>query len=253
LLTFGVLHFGDHNINAGARDYQGAEAYEEMARELTEAFFMSDFPLVIRLMDKHFGISTYSLRSLFRDEQRKVVGRILESPLADFEALLRQRYDYHYPLMRFLVDLGNPLPMAFKSAAEFILDVDLRKAFADTIDIERSKMLLDEARRWDIDVDAEGLGYLLSRTLEQMMARSLSDPDNPDLLQGLVAALVMARSLPFTVDLWKVQNLYYLMLYTEYPRLWQKAKQGDQKAALWIAGFESLGELLSIKVGQTSN
>jgi alpha-amylase/alpha-mannosidase (GH57 family) len=249
LLTFGVLHFGDHNINAGAREYQGAEAYQEMARELTEAFFMSDFPLVIRLMDKHFGISTYSLRSLFRDEQRKVVGRILESTLADFEAVLRQRYEYHYPLMRFLVDLGNPLPMAFKSAAEFISDVDLRKAFADTIDIERSKVLLDEAKRWNIEVDAEGLGYLLSQTLEQMMARSLADPNNPEMLQSLVAALEMVRSLPFTVDIWKVQNLYYQMLDTEYSGLKQKTKQGDERAAQWIAGFESLGELLSIKVG----
>ena len=249
LLTFGVLHFGDHNINAGVREYQGVEAYQEMARELTEAFFTSDFPQVIRLMDKHFGISTYSLKSLFRDEQRKVVGRILESTLADFEAVLRQRYEYHYPLMRFLVELGNPLPMAFQSAAEFILKVDLRKAFSDTIDVERSKVLLDEAKRWNIDVDTEGLGYLLSQTLEQMMARSLSDPNNLDMLQSLVAALELVRSLPFKVDLWKVQNLYYQMLDTEYSGLSQKTKQGDQRAAQWIAGFESLGELLSIKVG----
>ncbi len=31
------------------------------------------FPEIIRLMDKHFGAATYSLRSLFRDEQRKVM------------------------------------------------------------------------------------------------------------------------------------------------------------------------------------
>ena len=33
-----------------------------------------DFPEVLRLMDRRFGDSNYSLRSLFHDEQRNLFG-----------------------------------------------------------------------------------------------------------------------------------------------------------------------------------
>ena len=41
-------------------------------------------------MDRRFGESNYSLRSLFRDEQRKVLEQILTASLGEAEALYRQ-------------------------------------------------------------------------------------------------------------------------------------------------------------------
>ncbi|MDH5781690.1 MAG: DUF3536 domain-containing protein, partial [Dehalococcoidia bacterium] len=64
MMCFGVLHFGDHNLNAGVREYLGEEVYQAMLQEVTQAFSMVDFPKTIRLLDKHFGTSTYSLRTL---------------------------------------------------------------------------------------------------------------------------------------------------------------------------------------------
>src|SRR5574337_1135675 len=77
-LGFGVLHMGDHNLSCGIQAFRDQEADQAMAQELTETFARADFPEVIRLLDRHFGASTYSLKSLFRDEQRKVFNLILE-------------------------------------------------------------------------------------------------------------------------------------------------------------------------------
>jgi alpha-amylase/alpha-mannosidase (GH57 family) len=254
VLSFGVLHFGDHNLNAGVREYQGEEAYQLMLQEVTQAFSSAEFAEVIRQLDKHFGISTYSLRTLFRDEQRKVLNRILESTLAEVEAAYRQVYTLHYPLMRFLTDLGNPLPLAFRSAAEFILNIDLRRALSsDTLDVERSRVLLDDARVWNVDLDAAGLGYLFGQTLEEMMGEFASTPEELSLLQDMVSAVGLARSLPFEVNLWKVQNIYYEMLLTNYPGFQRKAKKGDETAEEWVTQFISLGEQLSMQIPRWSN
>ncbi len=250
LVSFGVLHFGDHNLNAGVREYQGEEAYQLMVQEMTEAFLTAEFAGVIRLMDKHFGVSTYSLRSLFRDEQRKVIGRILESTLSEVEAFYRQVYEHHYQLMRFLTDLGNPLPRALRSAAGFILNTDLRRALSnDTLDVERISGLLDDARSWNVELDTGGFGYLLEQTLEGMMGMFVSSPDDLSLLQNLVAAVELARSLPFEVDLWKVQNIYFEMLQVNYPAFQRRARRGDEIAGEWVTLFGSLGEQLSVHVG----
>jgi len=249
-LSFGVLHFGDHNVNAGVREYQGEEAYQVMLQEMTQTFSGADFPEVIRLLDKHFGTSTYSIKDLFLDEQRKVLDNILESALSEIEAAYYQVYEHHYPPMRFLSELGNPIPKSFQSAAEFILNSGLRKAVSgDSLDLERIRSILDEIRTWKVELDTEGLSYLLQWTLERMMARLVTTPEDIDFLKELLAAAEMLHLLPFPVDLWKVQNLYHEMLKSIYPEFQTKAQQGDEAAQEWLSRFVSLGQQLSIRIG----
>jgi len=249
-LSFGVLHFGDHNINAGVREYQGEEAYQAMVEETTQTCAAADFPEVIRLLDKHFGTSTYSIKNLFLDEQRKVLDSILESALSEIEAAYYQVYEHHYPPMRFLSELGNPIPRSFRSAVEFILNNDLRKAVSgDSLDLERISSILDETRTWKVELDTEGLSYFLQQTLERMMARLVTAPEDIDLLKELLAAAEMLHSLPFPIDLWKVQNLYHKMLKSTYPEFQKRAQQGDEAAEKWLDPFVSLGQQLSIRVG----
>ncbi|MFC1931548.1 DUF3536 domain-containing protein [Chloroflexota bacterium] len=249
-LSFGVLHFGDHNINAGVRDYQGEEAYQKMVSETTQTCATADFPEVIRLLDKHFGVSTYSIKNLFLDEQRKVLDNILESALSEIEAVYHQVYDHYYPPMRFLSELGNPIPKSFHSAAEFILNSELRKAVSeDTLDPERIKSLLDETQTWGVELDADGLSYFLQQNLEQMTARLVATPEDIGLLKELLAAMEVTHSVPFIVDLWKVQNFYQGILQSTYPEIKKKAERQDKAAQEWLAGFNSLGQQLSIRVG----
>jgi len=249
-LSFGVLHLGDHNINAGVREYQGEEAYQMMVAETTQTCAAADFPEVIRLLDKHFGDSTYSIKTLFLDEQRKVLDSILESALSEIEAVYRQVYEHHYPPMRFLSELGNPIPRSFHSAAEFILNSELRKAVSsDTLDPERIRSLLDETQTWEAELDNEGLSYFLQQNLEQMAARLADTPEDIDLLKELLAAMEITRSVPFVVDLWKVQNLYHEILQSVYPEIQKRAERQDKAAQEWLAQFKSLGQQLSIRVG----
>lgn len=249
-LSFGILHFGDHNVNAGVREYQGEEAYQVMLQEMTQTFSGADFPEVIRLLDKHFGTSTYSIKDLFLDEQRKVLDNILESALSEIEAAYYQVYEHHYPPMRFISELGNPIPKSFQSAAEFILNSGLRKAVSgDSLDLERIRSILDETRTWKVELDTEGLSYLLQWTLERMMAKLVTTPKDIDFLKELLAAAEMLHLLPFPVDLWKVQNLYHEMLKSIYPEFQTRAQQGDEAAQEWLSRFVSLGQQLSIRIG----
>jgi hypothetical protein len=176
------------------------------------------------------------------------LSHILESVLSEAEVAYRELYEHHYPLMRFLTEIDNPLPEALLSAAEFILNADLRRELSrESLDVERITGLLDDARGWNITLDNEGLGYLLRRTLEKMMTRFASTSEDLDLLKNLVASVTLVRSVSLAVDLGKVQNLYYEMLRTTYPRLQKKAQQGNEATVEWNSQFISLGEKLSIR------
>ncbi|HZA22424.1 MAG TPA: DUF3536 domain-containing protein, partial [Dehalococcoidia bacterium] len=249
-LDFGVLHLGDHNLNADVREHQGPEAYQKMVQELSETFAHAEFPEIIRVMDQHFGESSHSIRSLFKDEQRKVLGQILESTLSGIEAVYRQQYEANYSLMRFLIDLGNPIPKALRAAAEFIVNADLRACLASSgLDTERVNSLLEEASSSNLTLDSEGLGLLLRQTIETMMEQLAGAPEEDGILGRLVAAVDVAHAMPFEVDLWKSQNLYYDMLHGIYPHFQGPAQQGDTAAQEWVSQFIALGERLSVKVG----
>ena len=71
VFTFGSLYMGDHVMNAGVRPFRGENDFNALKNELCEPFMRADFPEAVRVLDRHFGDSTYSLRSIFHDEQRK--------------------------------------------------------------------------------------------------------------------------------------------------------------------------------------
>jgi len=249
-LSYGVLHFGDHNLNGGVRPYRGEEAYEEMVRDVTNAFERADIPEVISLLNRHFDGTTYSLKQLFRDQQRKILDLILDSTLAEAEAVYRQVYERSAVLMRFLKELGIPRPKALHTAAESVLNTGLRRAFADdTPDFEQVTGLLREAETLDVALDGAGLGYTLAGTVERLAERLAKDPTDLSLLQHLEALVGLAGSLPFEVDVWKAQNIYYRLLQTLYPRMRAKEAQGDEDARAWLEHFEALGDKLRVRRG----
>jgi alpha-amylase/alpha-mannosidase (GH57 family) len=249
VLTFGFLHLGDHNVNGGVRRYRGPDVHEPMLQEFQEAFSRADFPEIIRLMDRHFGESTYSLRSLFRDEQRMALDQILAATLSNAEAVYRQVYEHEAPMMRFLIDLGSPLPRAFAISAEFFINTDLRHALsAYPLDLDRIRARIEEAAALRIDLDVAGLGYVLTHTLERLTADFAAGPEDVSRLEQLVGAVALARSSPLEVNLWGPQNTYYAMLQTVYPQVQVKANQGDEAAQAWTGHFKSLGEQLLIHV-----
>jgi hypothetical protein len=249
LLTYGVFHFGGHVINAGVREFRGDEAYQNLVQELAGTCTTGDFTEVVRLLDKHFGGSTYSLKSLFRDEQRKVLGYILESTMSEIETAYRQLYEHHYPPMRFLAELGGPVPRAFHSAAELIINIDLHRAVAgESIDAEAVRSMVATARTWQVELDGDGVGYDFKTNLENMMTALSAEPEDIERMKNVLDAATLARSLPFPVDLWRVQNIYWEMLQNTYPALKERADRNEGPAVAWVTVFKELGKKLSIRV-----
>jgi alpha-amylase/alpha-mannosidase (GH57 family) len=247
-LSFGVLHFGDHNLIGGVRPYQGEESYQQMVQAVTSSFSRADFPETLRWLDKHFGPLIYSLKSLFHDEQRRILNVILDATLSEAAAVYRQVYENHTPLMRFLTDLGVPLPRALLTADEFILNHDLQEAFsADEPQLEKVYKLLEEARMWGVQLDHAGLGFALAASLERHAERFAAQPTE-QLLKRFSSLVHLAEGLPFNVDFWKVQNIYYEVLQNTYPRFRSRAARGEKEAQQWSEQFSTLGKALSVMV-----
>ena len=248
-VTYGIVHFGDHSVSGGIRSYRDEEAYQALVHEVSTTFSLGDVAELIRVVDKNFGSGTYSLRLLFRDEQRRVLGLILDSTLAEAEALYRSFYEDHAPLMRFVTELGMPLPERFKIAAEVILNTDLGREFeSPKLDRERIQNLLEEATNTGALLNRPTLQFTLRKTLQRVARDFRKKPENRERLKALEDAVELVRSLPFEVDMWKVQNLYYEVMQGVYPRLKAQLTESNPQPREWLERVTTLGGKLHMRV-----
>ncbi len=251
LLSFGVLHFGDHNLTGGVRRFQGEKDYRDLVDRAGEAFYRADIPEVIRLLDRGFGTALYSLNSLFRDEQQKILGTIMTSTVEEAEAAYRQLYEHHAPLMRFLRGLKLPLPDVFRNTAELALNSLVKRAFSHgPLDAERIRALLEEARIAGVNLDETTLEFTFRKRVERVSDEFANNPRDIEMLRRLVAKLELRSILPFDVVLWSVQNKCWGVLQTTWPAMLDRAARRDRLAKEWTDLFLELGDLLNIRIEQ---
>ncbi len=245
-VSFGVLHLGDHNLNAGVCQFVDEDAYKELESAIRTSFEHADIPGTLRQLDQHFGGFSYSLKSLFRDEQRRILGEIVESALDEVGTSYRHIYELYAPLMRFLSETRTPMPKVLRLTAEFVINAQLRMALTEgDLEQERIRALLDAAAQQNIELDAAGLSFALKNRLVQMTDDLLANPEDLGELRRMASAASLARSMPFAVNLWKPQNGYYHLLKTVYPEM---AARTDDGSRYWSEEFTKLGEQLNIRV-----
>lgn len=249
VISFAVLHFGDHNLNGGVREYVGDESFFLMRQEIKDAFMKSDIPEVIRLMDKHFETHNYSLWHLFRDEQRKVLNQILDSTLEEIEASLRQIAEHHYSIMQAMREMQIPLSKALATPVEFILNTDLRKLLeSEELDLDRLQNLVEEVKRWSFELDKTTLGFVASQKINTLMERLFQTPEDVSLLETIEAIFKILSALPLELDIWKAQNIYFSIGQQLYAEMGERAEKGDETAEKWVEHFNSLGNYLSVRI-----
>ena len=244
--SFAVLHFGDQNITAAVKVYNEADAaeFDEFAKKAAELVQRAYFPEVIRLLDREYGKVDYSLTSLFTDEQRRIVQLILNSTLWDIENTLTTIYEDHASLLHYLSQAGLPKPPALTLAAGFAVNAGLRRALeSDQIDQAQVRSFLAMAKQDMVPLETATLSYIADQRMKRAMVELQMSTGS---LEMLDRALAMARTLvelPFDLNLWQAQNIWYEVLRGSRSALHALTPEDLEK---WEKRFNDLGNCLSI-------
>jgi len=244
--SFAVLHFGDQNITAAVKAYEPEDAasFEAFASQAAGYVQRADFPEAIRLLDRYYGHMDYSLTSLFGDEQRRIVQIILTSTLSDIESSLTTIYDDHASLLHFLSQAGLPKPPALTLAAGFAINAGLRRALeSDPIDQPQLRSFLSLAKADQVPLETPTLSYIADLRMKRAMVDLQMSGGSLEMLER---ALTLARTLtelPFDLNLWQAQNIWYEILRTTSYALTSLAAEDRPQ---WDRAFRDLGTCLSI-------
>jgi alpha-amylase/alpha-mannosidase (GH57 family) len=216
-LNFAVLHLGDHNVSAGVKPADSADV--ESHQKLKEAFSGADMVKAILAPNETFAKKTFSLRELFRDEQRKITNTILNQSLTSAAAVYRAIFESQAPLIRFLNGRSISVPKALMSAAEIALNSQLEQALErPELDVESIHGLLKEAagsklrsipRLWNMRCDkgwrrrrrslrrtrVGGTKYLLSRAGQGFRGKRMGAGGDPTMQQHFDNLVHLAEQL----------------------------------------------------------
>ncbi|MBX3380215.1 MAG: DUF3536 domain-containing protein [Phycisphaeraceae bacterium] len=245
-LSFCALHMGDHTVSCGVRPFSGEEAFESVRASAAEAFDRADFAEVMKLMDRQFGGTSYSIASLFRDEQHTVMRSILKPALEQIDHSYRQIYEQHAPLGRFLSSLSLTVPRRIQLVGSFVLSQSLRQILeSDTPDYARARELVAEAARGGIALDQQTVGQAVLDAMSRAIAPANGQLDAAAKSRSLHTLVLFAEALPFHVDLWPLQE-YFL----DHLRPLTDALQGksDPESAATLELISMLGNALEIRV-----
>jgi hypothetical protein len=244
--SFAVLHFGDQNITAAVKAYEpeDAAAFDAFASEAAEHVQSADFPEVIRLMDRFYGHIDYSLTSLFTDEQRRIVQLILTSTLTDIESSLTSIYQDHASLLHYLSQAGLPKPPALTLAAGFAINAGLRRALeADPIDEPQLRSFLSLAKADQVPLETATLSFIADQRMKRVMIDLQMSSGSLEALDRALGLSCLLYELPFDLNLWQAQNVWYEILRTASYAL--TSLSADDRPR-WNKDFSELGACLSI-------
>jgi alpha-amylase/alpha-mannosidase (GH57 family) len=247
-VLFAVLHFGDQNITAAVKRYDEtqAAAHAEFIQNARTAVIRADFPTVIRLFDSYFPGPSYSIQSLFRDEQLRIMDLILKTTLAEVEDTLITIYRDQAALLHFLSQSNLPRPAALTLAANFAINAGLRRALeSDPIDAIELRSYLGLSRADQVTLDKTLLSYIADQKMKRAMIDvqeevTLSTDETAALENALLVAQILS-TLPFELNLWQAQNLWY----DTYRRMGLSCSLDPNS---WCRKFFELGKLMRISV-----
>jgi hypothetical protein len=252
-ICFAVLHLGDQNLTAAVKRYKPRDpeadaSWAEFVSQARDSVRRANLPDLIRLIDRNFASTLYSLNSLFADEQHRILKSILDQTLSEVEGSLMRIYEEHATLLDFISEARVPAPPALAVTAGFAINASLRHALdAEIFDTTEITRLL---RRADIDhviLDAPLLSFTADKRIKRAMVRLESaalQQQSPQGLTILNEALTIAeglRLLPMDVNLWQAQNIWNDLLRRSDSSYWSRE---------WREGFRRIGLALNICVDE---
>lgn len=242
--AFAVIYLGKHDLIGNLSLNIELDKFSGMQFRMIDAFEDGRLGDVITIMQTYFGPEKYSIWYLFKEEKRKILDMIARQGLQDLEMSLRRTYNRDYPLVNALSNNDIPIPNAYKTTFEYILNADLIKCFGpDRINIKTLERVAAEMKRWSLRIeDPKAVERFAGESIYHELRRVAAERDNVKRLQRLNRLFPILDGFKLEPDVYRSQNLYFEI------SLENRDKQPGELTKEWLDQFLVLGDNLGVKV-----
>jgi hypothetical protein len=240
--AFAVIYMGKHNIIGNISLDMEDEKFASMQMRMISAFEEGRLGDIIGLMQTYFGPEKYTIWQLFQDEKRKVFNFITHQSMMDLEDSLRRIYNRDYPLVMALNHNGIPIPNAYKTTFEYILNADLIKCFlTEKINIRQVERIMSELVNWDLKIEDPGkVERFAGDSIFKELKRIGAEGETLKRIERLNRLFPLMIRFNLRPNLYKSQNLFF--------EIASQISDSNGRSPEWLKQFSLLGDNLGVKV-----
>jgi alpha-amylase/alpha-mannosidase (GH57 family) len=206
---FLVVHYGGLDFHAALRKAPEPAEYAAFKEKLFHLYDTESMADVAALVAAEFQGEIHRLGDLFVEEQRRIIGIVLQERFADYQQDLDRLAEPDEDVIYQLGRLNYPVPKSMRAAAANWCDQQILQEIA-RLDAEealkRIKHLIERATVWGYQPDREVLGTALAGELKAVLLEINPLSDLAALAAHAGHLLDAAGLLGITLDLWEAQN-----------------------------------------------
>jgi alpha-amylase/alpha-mannosidase (GH57 family) len=242
---FVVIHYGELDFHAvlSLDSEPGTEDFESLKAQLLETYRTGSLADITSLVTREFPGRSHRLDDLFRDEQRRIIGIVLEDRFADYQRSFELLANQDEQVMNRLGQLNYPIPKPLRAAASTYLDIHLaaeigRVARGEVASLDAIEQLRERGLAWHYQPERGLLEKTLAEALSQTLEQIQPGASVAELTSRAELLLAASARLGVAPDLWQVQNRFL----SAYLRL---TESGAMNATLACA-FQTLATGLKV-------
>jgi alpha-amylase/alpha-mannosidase (GH57 family) len=210
---FVIIHYGglDFHVVLGIGPDSGRLDFDSLKPRLLETYRTGSLADITSLVASEFPGRSHRLDDLFRDEQRRIIGIVLEDRFADYQRSFEHLAVHDEEVLNRLGHLSYPIPKPMLAAASTYLDTHLadeigRLARGDAASLDAIDHLRERGRAWGYQPERGTLEKTLAESLLRILDEIRPDADLTEITARGEFLLTASVRLGVVPDLWQVQN-----------------------------------------------
>lgn len=242
--SFSALHSGGLGVLVGVNNDDHPNSAND--ETILSSIFDNGKQIKVETQIKEiFGANLYTLADLFVDERQRTVEQMISSQVSKIVNEFKNIYQDHLGLLHFLHENGLTIPGPLSAAAEQLINEEIllilhgHNSFSGLI-----RKMVESAKNFDLKLDQQLLAHAASLRCHSLLVDLAGQPIDLHLLAQTIADLDEILVLPWPIDLWQAQNIYFDIFQK------RRALREDDvpEESAWMMQFRHLGEILGIRL-----
>jgi alpha-amylase/alpha-mannosidase (GH57 family) len=245
---FGCAAFwlGAHNVSCGVTRDMNEQTFRAMRDEVMQFFEGGRISELMAVLPKYFG-RTYSIKDMFKDDQRHILDFIVADGLTKAEELYTMIFQDNSAMLRFMKENYIPSPKQLLLSAEMVLNMEIEQVLsAKTPDLKKLHELINDSNLLAVKLDSELLGFKATQVINEKFIKLQKKPQNVEQIRWISRLLKVISNSPMRINLWQAQNIAFKIAETYYEKVRVKK---DPVSLAWVLAFIQLCDLMGIRIG----
>jgi alpha-amylase/alpha-mannosidase (GH57 family) len=249
IFYFAVIYLGqNHFLGNSAAEMDEAE-FNEMKDEITDAFSKSRVADVIGIMQTYFGPEKFSLWSLLKDEQRKILYQILQKDINQAEDSYKKIYNRNYNIMTVLKNAELPVPQLLTANVQTVINNEIKNFFKGNILYPaRLEKLAKEVTKWDVKLYKDEIAFAASQRLLGLINELHSRYADLRFIQMINRVFNTLHAMQIDLPLLRIQNEFFKIASSLFGSNAETCVVVNEENQPWIDAFYQLGHNLKVKI-----